>query len=293
MDTNNRPGLTDQQALLERVMREVVTRVQDAGFVLKGGGALVLLYGGHRHTTDLDFDAEKKSDMTRRIRRAIRAAGVEIDKSTWWSSERAKRTRDSIRYRVHYRGLRDEMQRLQVDTRYRPKPKHRDIAIVDGIRTYKAEALYDQKLAAQRGRRAARDIYDLAFLSKKYGDRLTNAQISKAESITYDMDGLEKTLIHQLRKDRILASLTTAEYLVIEFREAVEEQMRRRKMKIPEQSVPISLPITREVIALRRLLHGEETVRPSESRLLDRAIYRELDRRDSSPAAQQPDWFDR
>lgn len=168
-----------------------------------------------------------------------------------------------------------------------------DIAIVDGIRTYKAEALYDQKLAAQRGRCAARDIYDLAFLSKKYGDKLTNAQISKAESITYDMDGLEKTLIHQLRKDRILASLTTAEYLVIEFREAVEEQMRRRKMKIPEQSVPISLPITREIIALRRLLHGEEAVRPSESRLLDRAIYRELDRRDSSRAAQQPDWFDR
>ena len=42
MATYNRPRLTDQQALLERVMRKVVTRVQDAGFVLKGGGALVL-----------------------------------------------------------------------------------------------------------------------------------------------------------------------------------------------------------------------------------------------------------
>ncbi len=43
-------------------MREVVARVQDAGFVLKGGGALVLVYGSHRHTAGLDFDAERPTD---------------------------------------------------------------------------------------------------------------------------------------------------------------------------------------------------------------------------------------
>ena len=91
MATYNRPHMTAQQALLERVMREVVARVQDAGFVLKGGGALCFIYGAHRHTTDLDFDAQKRTDMTRRIRRATQAAGAEIDESTWWSSEREKK----------------------------------------------------------------------------------------------------------------------------------------------------------------------------------------------------------
>ena len=42
MATNNRPSLTHQQALLERVMREALERVQDAGLVLKAVGALVL-----------------------------------------------------------------------------------------------------------------------------------------------------------------------------------------------------------------------------------------------------------
>ena len=69
---NSRMHLTDQEVLLERVMREIVAQVQDAGFVLKCGGALVFAYGSHRHTTDLDFDAERTTDMRRRIRRAIR-----------------------------------------------------------------------------------------------------------------------------------------------------------------------------------------------------------------------------
>lgn len=46
MAAYDRPGLTDQQARPERVMREVVARVQDVGFVLKGGGALAFGYGG-------------------------------------------------------------------------------------------------------------------------------------------------------------------------------------------------------------------------------------------------------
>lgn len=67
MVTYDRPGLTDQQALPELVMREVVARVRDVGFVLKGGGALVFVYGGQRHSTDMDFDAERNSDESRRI----------------------------------------------------------------------------------------------------------------------------------------------------------------------------------------------------------------------------------
>lgn len=41
MATYNRSLLTDREAILERVMRAVVEQVQDTGFVLKGGTALV------------------------------------------------------------------------------------------------------------------------------------------------------------------------------------------------------------------------------------------------------------
>lgn len=294
MATNNRRShLTGQEAVLERVMREVVARVQDAGFVLKGGGALVLVYGSIRHTTDLDFDAERPTDMTRRIRRATEAAGVEIDPTTWWWPRGAKATRDSRRYRVYFSGFQGEAQRLQVDTRYRPKPRSSDVVSVDGIRTYKVEALYDQKLVAARARDAARDLFDLAFLCKRHGDALTDVQIDKAEAITRDMDRLERDITIRLRDDRVLSRVTTAEEIVYDFREAVEEQFKRRKMKIAEQSVPISLPMTHEIIALRRLLHGDETVNRGDRDSPSRADRDPLDQGDGGRPAESPDWFDR
>ena len=87
MDTYNRSHLTDREALRERVMRAVVEQVQDTGFVLKGGGALAFRYGSRRQTTDVEFDAERKTDITRRILRATQSIGGEINEDTWWSTE--------------------------------------------------------------------------------------------------------------------------------------------------------------------------------------------------------------
>ena len=274
-------------------MREVVGQVQDAGFVLKGGGALVLVYGSIRHTTDLDFDAHRPTDMTRRIRRAARSAEVEIDPKTWWWPKGAGATRDSRRYRVHFFGFQGERQRLQIDTRYRPKPRLSDVVVVNGVRTYKPEALYDQKLAALRARGAARDLFDLAFLSEQHGDTLTNIQIDKAEAITRDIDRLAEKFAFRLGNDRVLSRITTAEDLVYGFRESVEEQIEKRKMHIVKQSVPISLPMTHEIIALRRLLHGDQTVKRTDNEAPVRAITDGLDRGDGGQSAEPPDWFDR
>ena len=274
-------------------MREVVGEVQDAGFVLKGGGALVLAYGSNRHTTDLDFDSHRPTDMTRRIRRAARAAEVEIDPKTWWWPKESGVTRDSRRYRVYFFGFQGKSQRLQIDTRYRPKPRSADVVIVKGVRTYKPEALYDQKLAAYRGRRAARDLFDLAFLSKQHGDALTDNQIGKAEVLTRDLDHLIRKLTFRLQDDRVLSRITTAEDLVYDFRGAIEEQIAQRKMQVVKQSVPISLPMTHEIIALRRLLHGDERVEVTDNESPIRAIRSGPDRGDGVQSAEHPDWFDR
>ena len=290
---NSRSGLTPQEALLERVLREVVTRVQDTGFVLKGGGALVFVYGSPRHTTDLDFDAERKTDMTRRMRRAIQASGVEIDEGTWWWPKGTRTTRDSMRYKVEFVDNQGEREELQVDTRYRPRPESSEIVTVNGIRTYKIEALYDQKLAALSNRHVARDVFDLAFLSSKYGYDLRDDQIFKAEYITRDMNGLEVDLIHQLQYDPILARITNAENIVLEFREAIVTQIQQRKIEDVEQSIPMSIPMTEEIIALRRLIHGEETLIPKRIQLSHRIILHRFDRPDGGHSIQNPDWYGR
>ena len=48
--------LSAEQALHERIMREIALEMQDTPLVLKGGTALALLYGLDRHSVDLDFD---------------------------------------------------------------------------------------------------------------------------------------------------------------------------------------------------------------------------------------------
>lgn len=45
--------LTPHQELHERLMRDVVTRVQDLGLVLNGGTGLAVTRGFNRHSTDL------------------------------------------------------------------------------------------------------------------------------------------------------------------------------------------------------------------------------------------------
>ena len=132
---------------------------------------------------------------------------------------------------------------------------------VGGIRTYKPEALYEQKLATIRDRKAARDIFDMAFLCSKYGDSLTDDQIRETKSITRDTDRLKRDFRKQLLDDRILARVPTAKYTVLKFRGAADEQIQRRGMDDPQQSVPISLSMRDEIIALRRLIHGEEIMK--------------------------------
>ena len=48
---------------------------------------------------------------------------------------------------------------------------------------------------------------------------------------------------------------------VLEFRGAANQQIQRRGMEDPQQSVPISISMRHEIIALRRLIHGEEILK--------------------------------
>lgn len=220
-------------------------------------------------------------------------AGVEVDEGSWWWPKGARATRDSIRYKVQFVDCQGDQQEIHVNTRYRPRPEASGIVISNGIRTYNPETLFDHKLAAMDARKEARDVFDLAFLSKQYGDSLTESQILKAASITKHMDRLERRLDYLLRFDAVLTRITTAENIVLEFREAIDDQFQQRRMKHPQQSVPISIPMTREIIALRRLLHGDETTKTKKNQSPRRRSHSEHDQSDKGRFDQHPDWFDR
>ena len=209
--------------------------MQGTGYVLKGGCALVFAYGIRRHTTDIDFDAAKPTDITRRIRNGLRAAGMEVTFQELVPARRSLRVR--VRYRFPVSG---KLTELKVDTRFLPKPVASDIAVVNGIRTYRPEALYRQKLAALGSRRAPRDLHDLASIIAIYGDALTDSQVRRSERIADRIDKLAKQFGPRFEKDPILSRFANAEDTLLEFAQAARRQMRKRRLWIQHQRIPVS-----------------------------------------------------
>lgn len=123
--------LTPGQALKERLMREILKRVQDVDLILKGGSALAFGYSIGRHSTDLDFDGRIRLDLRGRMRKAARAAGV--DGQLLKPDNRKKYQRFRISYPVSYKA---DSEVLKVEVHFPPWPKSKDIVVVTGIRMY-------------------------------------------------------------------------------------------------------------------------------------------------------------
>ena len=124
--------LTPSQELHERLTKDVLLRVRDLDLALKGGSALTFTRGLNRHSSDLDFDANRAVELTDRIESAARASGVHlgrVERRDWSSSQR---------FKASYPGPFDGTERtLKVDVRFRHAPGPEDIEVVNGIRTYR------------------------------------------------------------------------------------------------------------------------------------------------------------
>ena len=126
---------------------------------------------------------------------------------------------------------------LKVELSSRTVPKANDIETVDGIRTNKIPALFDQKMNAADDRTKARDLYDLGFLADSYGDRLSTEQIVRADRFSRHYKSLAGRYRPAFQDDALLRDVTTADDRALAFRIAIVEQMHHRGQMIIEQSV--------------------------------------------------------
>ena len=248
MAPNRSVRLSKAQALHERVMRAVALRMRNTPYVLKGGTALALVYGLDRHSVDLDFDGGRRISIKRHVQYGLRDANVSMaafipDYDTWKGQ----------RFKVHYVDPQYGKDRLmKVEVSFRQEPTVGDIAIVDGIRTYKAPALFDQKLKAAGARTKARDLFDLGFLAASYGDKISTEQLQRADEFSRDYEAIADTYRGAFQADRILAKLTTADDRALFFRIAIVEQMHRRGLAIAEQALPTKRSLA-DVLAAHKI----------------------------------------
>ncbi len=229
-------------------MLAVLGRLQATPYVFKGGSALALVYGLDRHSTDLDFDAEGPVAIRDFVETGLRDAGVELADFIV-----GKDTDIGQRFKVHYEHPATRGDRLlNIDLSFRETPNEDDVVMIDGIRTYRVTAIFDQKMRASAGRNRARDLFDLGFIADKYGDMLSAEQIRSADTYTRDYEALADEYRQAFPHDKLLSGVTTADDRALRFRIAVEEQLHRRGMQVIEQAAPADRSLAR-VLALHQI----------------------------------------
>ena len=258
--------LNPDQALHERIMREIALEMQDTPLVLKGGTALALLYGLDRHSVDLDFDCglAKRVRIKNRVRRGLREVDVPMS-----AFRRGLPMWKGRRFHVHYINRANNADRLlKVELSFRTIPQANDIEAVDGIRTYKTPALFDQKMNAAEDRTKARDLYDLGFLAESYGDSFSTEQILRADRFSRHYKRLADRYRRAFQDDELLKSATTAEDRALAFRIAIVEQMHHRGQLIIEQSASGERSLA-DVLALHKIWLESDGQRGSRADLSD------------------------
>ena len=226
--------LTAEQEFHERLMWEIVVRVQRKGLILKGGSALAFTRGINRHSTDLDFDTTHPVRIERQMKAAAQAVAVTMEEVRRFTKRRVGQ-----QFKTRYSNPHSEKpKKLKVDVRFQHPPREEDVQDPDGIRTYCVEAIFEQKLAAMDSRTEPRDLFDVAFIVERYGEKLTPEQVRRAAELASDDEGLRDKYRIKFSRDEVLSHVTLAS-TIRQLSRGVSKQRKRAWPEIMEQSIPI------------------------------------------------------
>lgn len=265
MVTKSNLQLTPEQVRHQKVMRHVLSKLQDTPYVLKGGTALLFTRGLDRHSTDLDFDTTKKLNIGGRIQEGLKEAGVEPT-----SFKLVKDTDEVQRFKIHYREKPDEDPVfLKIETKVRENIDQDKVETVNGIQTYSAGTIFDQKIEAAGDRTKPRDLYDLAHLVRTHGHELNDAQVKVAGEFTNDIDKVADLYRESFNSDEVLHTRGDVDGTVLAFRDDVELLANSRKpSQHPVGGVGgVGVPITGTALATARQVVDaiEDPVRRAEA----------------------------
>jgi predicted nucleotidyltransferase component of viral defense system len=160
---------TDHYKIIAKFMEYLATK--SAGFVLKGGTALMMCYGLDRFSEDIDFDGYIDG---------MENIVASFTKETGTHYRTAKNTPTVQRYFIHYENThRIEPKPLKIEVSYRSKWSDAKpfVTGINGISTYEINTQLRLKLGAFMGRDKIRDLYDIVFIGLTYGHSLNQTSL--------------------------------------------------------------------------------------------------------------------
>lgn len=181
------------------VMKKVLLALKPLdGIVFKWGSCLLFCYGLNRFSEDLDFDAVKRADPTKLI--------TDFCSANKYSLRVGKTTPTVRKFFIHYGGYKP----LKLEFSYR--------SVRDGVRKpdskcpvcyYTICELAYMKSVALGKRAKCRDLFDIHFIVKKYGNKLGNNTLSTVkDALAYS--GYERLALDfktSKKEDSILSNI--------------------------------------------------------------------------------------
>jgi predicted nucleotidyltransferase component of viral defense system len=165
-------GYEIQRTILMLNITKDISRNTKAGLVLKGGTALLLCYNLPRYSTDLDYDGFSYNlDLSKNIEDGVKKSNLKVKEII------TKKDTDTVkRYMLHCEEAPFDPLKIEISFRNMDYLiNNKDcFSAINGINVYSINHLADFKANAFLERTTARDIYDLAFLLKKYPDAISN-----------------------------------------------------------------------------------------------------------------------
>jgi predicted nucleotidyltransferase component of viral defense system len=130
-------------------------------FILKGGTALAQCYNLDRFSEDIDLDAEKENIISH-VKKFCNKYGYEY-----------RIAKDTVTVKRCFINYGDQEKPLKIEVSYRNQHiADADIRTINGITVYSIDRLAQMKASAYNARDKIRDLYDVAFITNTYFDKL-------------------------------------------------------------------------------------------------------------------------
>ena len=193
------------------VMKHVVNNFIDLPIALKGGTGLLFGYNLDRFSEDLDFDANVKLNIQKRLEKVFK------HNTNQYSLKLVKNTQTVQRFKVHYTKKTIEGF-LKIEISYRKTFTNNDViekkVLGTMMKIYKVTHLFNQKIEASQFRTTARDLYDINFIINNYIHLFNTIEIQKALLFIDNINELEEKYFSAFQEDYLFDDNNLSEILI-------------------------------------------------------------------------------
>jgi|GEM_PF-670680 len=215
-----------------QLMREVLNKIQEKPLVLKGGTALMLCYGLDRFSEDLDLDIKESYSGNGTINLINTLKGIQHSDFQIQNVAVKKDTPTVTRYMVDYLNKVDnERSKLKIEISYRTPAPENNVHFINGVNVLDVGEITKFKIGSvidkeQDSRTKARDLYDAAFIAKKYPETLSDEHLNQLADL--NIEYLQSRYQKSFTDDPLLYK-KDLDLIILNLHEDISNELAKRK----------------------------------------------------------------